>query len=163
MDRVVGRKGCAFSALIALKLFGEKKRRGWRKNINFDDALDEMLAEESGEDDFIKPYQWKVLLFWLKLFYSFCIYFRTKPYKPGMTGWNKGQYNNEKGRGKGKEGMGDGMGMKGWRGSQGKGGMGIGAQGGRGKQGMGNGIGGTRVEQGRGIRGERVSENEPKI
>ena len=69
MDRVVGRKGCAFSALIALKLFGEKKRRGWRKNINFDEALDEMLAEESGEDDFTKPYQWKVLLFWLKLFY----------------------------------------------------------------------------------------------
>ena len=70
-----------------------------------------------------------------------------------MTGWNKGQYNNENGRGKAKEGMENEMGIKGWRGSQGKGGMGIGTQGGRGKQGMGAGIGGMGMQGGRGKQG----------
>ena len=57
MDRVIGGKGCSFSALIALKLFGGKGRKA-KKDMDFDDALDEMLTEELEEDDLKNPFQW---------------------------------------------------------------------------------------------------------
>ena len=58
MDRVIGGKGCSFSALIALKLFGNKKRGGMKKDMDFDDALDDMLTKELEEDDLEKPFRW---------------------------------------------------------------------------------------------------------
>jgi len=58
MDRVIGGSGCSFSALIALKLFGDKKKGGMKKDMDFEDALDDMLTEELEEDDLEKPFQW---------------------------------------------------------------------------------------------------------
>eukprot|EP00090_Calanus_glacialis_P020439 TRINITY_DN31467_c0_g1_i6.p1 TRINITY_DN31467_c0_g1~~TRINITY_DN31467_c0_g1_i6.p1 ORF type:complete len:476 (-),score=139.47 TRINITY_DN31467_c0_g1_i6:170-1597(-) len=58
MDRVIGGKGCSFSALIALKLFGNKKRGGMKKDMDFDDALDDMLTDELEEDELEKPFKW---------------------------------------------------------------------------------------------------------
>ena len=58
MDRVIGGKGCSFSALIALKLFGNKKRSGMKKDMDFDNALDDMLTKELEEDDLEKPFRW---------------------------------------------------------------------------------------------------------
>jgi hypothetical protein len=58
MDRVVGGKGCSFSALIALKLFGNKKRGGMKKDMDFDDALDDMLTDELEDADLEKPFKW---------------------------------------------------------------------------------------------------------
>eukprot|EP00090_Calanus_glacialis_P020436 TRINITY_DN31467_c0_g1_i2.p1 TRINITY_DN31467_c0_g1~~TRINITY_DN31467_c0_g1_i2.p1 ORF type:complete len:459 (-),score=134.20 TRINITY_DN31467_c0_g1_i2:170-1546(-) len=69
MDRVIGGKGCSFSALIALKLFGNKKRGGMKKDMDFDDALDDMLTKELEEDDLEKPFRWT---------------------KDGPKNWNKG-------------------------------------------------------------------------
>ena len=39
MDRVIGGKGCSFSAMIALKLFGNKKRVGMKKDMDFDENM----------------------------------------------------------------------------------------------------------------------------
>ena len=61
MDRVIWGKGCSFSALIALKLFGGKGRKASKKDMDFDDALDEMLTEELEEDDLKNPFQWYYL------------------------------------------------------------------------------------------------------
>ena len=61
MDRVIGRKGCSFSAMIALKLFGDKKRGGMKKDMDFDEALDDMLTKELEEDDLEKPFKQYVL------------------------------------------------------------------------------------------------------
>ena len=56
MDRVIGRKGCSFSALIALKLFGGKRKNSFKKDMDFEDALDDMLTEELEEDDLKNHY-----------------------------------------------------------------------------------------------------------
>ena len=58
MDRVIGGKGCSFSALIALKLFGGRRKKGFKKDMDFDDALDDLLTEELEEDDLKRPFQW---------------------------------------------------------------------------------------------------------
>ena len=58
MDRVIGGSGCSFSALIALKLFGDKKRNSFKKDMDFDEALDDMLEEELEDDELEKPFKW---------------------------------------------------------------------------------------------------------
>eukprot|EP00092_Neocalanus_flemingeri_P104101 GFUD01133287.1.p1 GENE.GFUD01133287.1~~GFUD01133287.1.p1 ORF type:complete len:529 (+),score=142.95 GFUD01133287.1:141-1589(+) len=89
MDRVIGGKGCSFSAMIALKLFGDKKRSSLKKDMDFDDALDDMLTEELEEDDLKNTFQW------------------TKDIKrPNRGGYNKGAqnrggYSNQYNRGNG--------------------------------------------------------------
>ena len=58
MDRVIGGSGCSFSALIALKLFGYKKRNFFKKDLDFEEALNDMLEEELEDDTLEKPFKW---------------------------------------------------------------------------------------------------------
>ena len=58
MDRVIGRKGCSFSAIIALKLFGNKRQKSLKNGVDIEDAFDELLKEELDEDDLDKPFKW---------------------------------------------------------------------------------------------------------
>ena len=58
MDRIIRGNGCSFSALIALKIFGGKRRNNIRKSIDFEEALDDMLEEELEEDELDKPFKW---------------------------------------------------------------------------------------------------------
>jgi len=90
MDRVIGGSGCSFSALIALKLFGDKKRNSFKKDMDFDEALDDMLEEELEDDELEKPFKWtKDRPKWRK---------NNSIQQGGPKGWNKGvkkDWNNE--------------------------------------------------------------------
>ena len=44
--------------MIVFKLFRNKKRGGMKKDMDFDDALDDMLTDELEEDDLEKPFKW---------------------------------------------------------------------------------------------------------
>jgi hypothetical protein len=51
MDRAIGRPGCAVAALLALKLFGGRRRVG----VDWGEALDSALEDEL-DDDIQKPW-----------------------------------------------------------------------------------------------------------
>ena len=58
MDRVIGGSGCSFSALIALKLFAIGKRSSFKQDMDFEEALDEMLENEVEDEELEKPFKW---------------------------------------------------------------------------------------------------------
>ena len=58
MDRVIGGSGCSFSALIALKLFANGKRSSLKQDMDFEEALDEILENEVEDEELEKPFKW---------------------------------------------------------------------------------------------------------
>lgn len=89
MDKVIGGSGCSFSALIALKLFGDKKRSSIKKDMDFEEALDDMLEDELDDDELEKPFQWtKDRPRWRG---------NNSIKQGGPKGWNKGVNNGDNG------------------------------------------------------------------